>query len=173
MQPIDRHVDILRRTPDVIASLLGGMPEELATRRYGEGTFSPYHVVGHLIIGERTDWIARARVILHEGADQAFDPFDHGATIEPDDGPTLHDLIKTFASLREANLVTLSEFSLDDSNLSREGTHPALGRVTLGQLIATWATHDLHHIAQIAKGLAYQQRDEVGPWRAYLGIIPA
>lgn len=175
MRALDRHVGILERTPRVIGAMLGGMDEDLARQRYGEGTFSPFHVVGHLIAGERTDWIPRARIILAEGPRRPFDPFDHQATIEPDEGPALIELLQTFDELRQENLKALRGFQLDDAKLALEGTHPdpAFGRVTLGQLIATWATHDLHHIWQIAKGLAYQQRDEVGPWRAYLRIIPS
>ncbi len=167
---LDRHVATLERTPRVIDALLGGLDEAVVRRRYTGGGFSPYHVVGHLIIGERTDWIPRARIILEHGPARVFDPFDPAATIDP--GPPMAELLETFGRLRAENLAALDAMGLDAASLERQGEHPALGRVTLGQLIATWATHDLHHIAQIAKGLADRNRDEVGPWRAYIGIIP-
>ncbi|MFG0313768.1 MAG: DinB family protein, partial [Phycisphaerales bacterium] len=159
-----------------LSALLGGL-DDLAVLGYGEGTFSPYHVVGHLIIGERTDWIPRARIVLEAGPDRVFEPFDHRATIEPGssglgEGPGLGDLLDEFAGLRADNLDVLRSFELDASTLALEGTHPALGRVTLANLIGAWATHDLHHIAQVCKGLAYQHREDVGPWRPYLGVIP-
>lgn len=167
-----RHVETLSRTPRVVRELLEGVDEAIATAGYGDATFSPYHVVGHLIIGEREDWIPRARIILAHGVDRPFDPFPHRGTIEPEEGPALGELLDQFASLRAANLAALASMDLDERKLRLEGMHPSLGRVTLAQLIATWATHDLHHITQICKGLSFQNRLEVGPWRAFLGVIP-
>jgi hypothetical protein len=167
-----RAVEILERTPRVLSMWLGGLDESWTHRRYGEGTFSAYHVVGHLIVGEREDWMARARIILEHGTARAFDPFPHVATIEPESGRTLRDLLDEFARLRRKNLEELEGMRITPEMLSLRGVHPSFGEVTLGQLIATWAAHDIHHIAQVAKAMAYQYKDAVGPWRAYLNILP-
>jgi uncharacterized damage-inducible protein DinB len=159
-------------TPGSLRALLGDLPEDLVRADYGEGTFSPFDVLGHLIVGEREDWIPRARIILERGESQPFTPFDHTARLRAEDGWTTTSLLDEFARLRAENLDALDAMALTDTDLSKTGTHPAFGRVTLGQLLATWATHDLHHIAQVCKALAFQHRDEVGPWRAYLGILP-
>ncbi len=167
-----RAVEILERTPRVLATWLDGLDESWTHSRYGEVTFSAYHVVGHLIIGEREDWMARARRILSDGTSRAFDPFPHVATIEPESGRTLRELLDEFAQLRRANLAELEGMKITPEMLSLLGVHPAFGEVTLGQLIATWAAHDIHHIGQVAKAMAYQYKDAVGPWRAYLNILP-
>ena len=169
---VPRAVQILERTPRVLTAWLDGLDEAWTHTRYGEGTFSAYHVVGHLIIGEREDWIARARRILAEGTSRPFDPFPHVATIEPESGRTLRELLDEFARLRGANLDELARMELTPEKLLLRGAHPSFGPVTLGQLIATWATHDIHHIGQVAKAMAYQYKDAVGPWRAYLNILP-
>jgi len=166
-------IAVLERTPGVLRALLGGLDENWTHHGYGAETFSPYNVVGHLIIGERTDWIPRARIILEHGESLRFDPFDHRATIEPDDGPPLADLLDEFASLRASNLDTLRGMNLTKPDFERRGIHPALGPVTLGELLHTWACHDLHHLAQIAKGVAHQGGDGVGPWHEYIGILTA
>jgi uncharacterized damage-inducible protein DinB len=165
-------VQILERTPRVLVAWLDGLDESWTHARYGDGTFSPYHVVGHLIIGEREDWIARAKRILADGTARAFDPFPHVATIEPEEGGPLPGLLDEFARLRRSNLDELDRMELTPAKLALRGLHPAFGEVTLGQLLATWATHDFHHLGQIAKAMAYQYRDAVGPWRAYLNILP-
>lgn len=163
---------VLRATPGTLRALLGDLPEDLVRADYGEGTFSPFDVLGHLIIGEREDWIPRARIILERGESRPFDAFDHGARLRAEDGWTTASLLDEFARLRGERLDALDAMALTEADLAKTGTHPAFGRVTLGQLLATWATHDLHHIAQVCKALAHQNRDEVGPWRAYLGILP-
>lgn len=168
-----RHaVQILERTPRVLTAWLDGLDEAWAHARYGEGTFSAYHVVGHLIIAEREDWMARAKRILADGTSRPFDPFPHVATIEPETGRTLRELLDEFARLRRDNLDELERMQLTPEKLLLRGVHPSFGPVTLGQLIATWATHDIHHIGQVAKAMAYQYKDAVGPWRAYLNILP-
>lgn len=161
----------LARTPSVLRELFAGATPEALVSPYAPGSFSPYNAVGHLIIGERTDWIPRARIILEHGESRPFDPFGHQSTIEPAEGPPPGELLAEFTRLREDNLAALDAMRLTEADLARTGTHPALGVVTLGQLISTWAAHDLHHTAQVCKGLAAAYRDRVGPWRAYLGIL--
>lgn len=168
---LERTISILERTPRVLRELLAGLDPALAVANYGEGTWSAYEVVGHLIIGERTDWIPRARFILDHGPDRPFDPFPHDAAIHPSSGRPLENLLDEFATLREANLHSLRAMRLTPDQLGLRGTHPALGRVTLAQLLATWATHDLHHTRQICRALAHQSRDLVGPWRDYLNTL--
>jgi hypothetical protein len=172
VQDVERIRCVLRATPGTLRGLLGALPEDLVRANYGPDTFSPFDVLGHLIVGEREDWIPRVRIILEHGESRPFDAFDHAARLRAEDGWTTASLLDEFARLRAENLDALDAMALTDTDLSKTGTHPAFGRVTLGQLLATWATHDLHHIAQVCKALAFQHRDEVGPWRAYLGILP-
>lgn len=166
-----RITGVLRATPETLRALLGDLPEDLCRADYGEGTFSPFDVLGHLIVGEREDWIPRARIILEHGESRPFDPFDHRATLSAEDGCTTPSLLDEFARLRAANLEALDAMDLSPADLDRSGTHPALGRVTLGELLHTWCAHDLHHTAQICKGLAHQVKGGVGPWRECLGIL--
>jgi len=162
---------VLRATPEALRGLLRELPDDLACADYGEGTFSPFDVLGHLIVGEREDWIPRSRIILEHGASRPFEPFDHRATLPADDGWTTPSLLNEFARLRAANLEALDAMALAPADLEKTGMHPALGRVTLGELLHAWCAHDLHHIAQVCKGLAHQARDGVGPWRGYIGIL--
>jgi hypothetical protein len=162
---------VLERTPAALRILLGGLPEAWTTPNEGPGTWSPFDVVGHLIHGERTDWIPRARIILAQGADRRFEPFDRFAQLRESAGRPLDELLEEFARLRAGNLSTLRAWTLGEAELALEGEHPALGRVTLRQLLATWVVHDLGHIAQIARVMAKQYRDETGAWRAYLPIL--
>jgi len=162
----------LRRTPMVLKHLLGTLPDEWVRANYGKDTFSPFDVVGHLIHGEKTDWIPRLRHILEHADAQPFEPFDRYAQFKDSEGKTLDDLLREFAHLRAENIVALESHDLSEADFNRKGMHPALGPVTLGELLATWVTHDLHHIAQCCKAMAYQYRNTVGAWRAYLGIIP-
>lgn len=168
---LDDVIDILGRTPPTLRILLEGLPEPWARGNEGPETWSPFDVVGHLIHGERTDWIQRARIILESGDSMAFEPFDRFAQYRASRGKSLEELLETFASLRRRNLETLGGWKLTAADFSRRGLHPELGEVTLGQLLATWAVHDLNHIGQIARAMAKQYRSEVGPWKAYLGIL--
>ncbi|MBK7403116.1 MAG: DinB family protein [Phycisphaerales bacterium] len=168
---LDRTIAVLERTPGVLKALISGLGPELTRGGYGEGAWSAYEVVGHLIVGEREDWIARAKIILEQGVSRPFDPFPHDAAIHPDSGRELDQLLDEFTRLRAANLEALRSFRLGPAQLALRGTHPALGEVTLAQLLATWATHDLHHIRQICKAMAWQWRDLVGPWRHYLNTL--
>ena len=162
---------ILQRTPATLDAMLRGLPEQWITATEGRETWSPFDVVGHLIHGERTDWIPRARIILEHGESRPFDKFDRFAQFEASIGRRLPSLLDEFASLRAQSLQELAALRLTDRDLDRRGTHPELGSVTLRQLLATWTAHDLDHIMQISRVLARQYSDEVGPWRAYLRVI--
>jgi hypothetical protein len=170
---LDDIIAHLRRTPMVLKHLLGTIPEEWTRANYGSETFSPFDVVGHLIHGEKTDWIPRLRIILEHSDSRAFERFDRYAQREASKGKSMSDLLNEFASLRAGSITALESHNLSEADFDRKGMHPELGPVTLGNLLATWVVHDLHHIAQCCKGMAFQYRDAAGPWRAYLGIIPA
>jgi len=164
-------IGMLQRTPVVIDALLRGLPDNWVTADEGVGTWSPFDVVGHLIHGERTNWMPRARIILDDGESRAFDKLDRSAQFSESKGKTLADLLDEFAMERRRNLNQLGAMQLTDADLDRRGRHPELGVVTLRQLLATWVAHDLDHIVQIARVLGRQYSDEVGPWRAYLRVI--
>ena len=168
---LDEAVAILARTPATLDALLRDLPETWFTANEGDKTWSPFDVVGHLIHGERTDWIPRARIILDDGEARPFDKFDRFAQFAVSKGRALPALLDEFASLRRKNLEGLKELKLTDADLDRRGRHPELGVVTLRQLLSTWVAHDLDHVVQISRVLARQYSDEVGPWRAYLRII--
>jgi hypothetical protein len=168
---VEEAVAILSRTPSTIDALLRGLPDGWIAAHEGGETWSPFDVVGHLIHGERTDWIPRARIILENGEDRAFDRFDRFAQFEASKGRSLATLLDEFATLRVESLRQLGAMRLQDADLNRRGRHAALGVVTLRQLLATWVAHDLDHVVQISRVLARQYSDEVGPWRAYLRII--
>ncbi len=163
--------DVLRRTPGMLRGLLAGIGDEWARSNEGGDTFSPFDVVGHLIDGEETDWIARARIILGRGPDPTFEPYDRFRHYSRNKGRTLDSLLDEFARLRASNLDLLASWSLGDDELDLRGNHPSLGPVTLRQLLATWVVHDLGHIAQVARVMAKQYRDEVGPWVQYLPVL--
>ncbi len=162
--------NLLARTPDVLRALLTGLPEDWTDTPDTADGWRPRDVVGHLITGEQTEWIARTRRILEEGTSREFDRFDRFAMLERDAGVPLDELVERFATLRAASLAALGEL-VGDTDLDRRGLHPSLGEVTLRELLATWAVHDLNHIAQIYAGLAGSHDGDVGPWKAYLGIL--
>ena len=162
---------VLARTPATLRALLTGLPSEWTDATEGPETWSPYVIVGHLIHGERTDWIPRARIILAQGDDRRFTPYDRFAQFRESQGKSLADLLNEFEELRRANLETLAGWKLTDAEFGLEGVHPEFGAVTLRQLLATWVVHDLGHIAQVARVMAKQYRDAIGPWRAYLPIV--
>jgi hypothetical protein len=168
---LDKAMAVLARTPATLRTLLKDLPRDWVENNEGANTWSPYDVIGHLNHGERTDWIQRAKIILEHGEARPFDPFDRFAQFEESNGKTLGELLAEFAALRERNLATLSEMKISAGDLEKTGQHPALGRVTLKELLATWVTHDLDHIAQIARTMAKQYTDEVGPWQAYISIL--
>lgn len=168
MDVLPHTLATLERTPGVVRALLDGLPSAMLAHNYGPGTWSAYEVVGHLIIGERLDWMPRVRIILAHGMNRPFDPFPHEATIRADSGRNIADLLNEFDRLRAASLRELRALALTPAQLALKGMHPALGEVTLGQLLATWAAHDLHHLRQACLALMWPGREQVGPWRAYL-----
>jgi len=167
---IEEATAVLRRTPSLLSGLLRGLPDGWITANEGADTWNPFDVVGHLLHGERTDWMPRVRLILEHGEDRPFDRFDRFAQATTVKAHTL-ELLDQFAEARSANLASLAGLCLTEQDLDRRGRHPELGVVTLRQLLATWVAHDLDHIVQISRTMARQYADEVGPWRAYLRII--
>jgi len=164
-------VAVLTRTPTTLNALLRGLPDIWVRCNEGKDTWSAFDIVGHLIVGERTDWMVRARIILENGEARPFDPFDRFAQLKESRGKSLEQLLDEFARLRGENLAALQALNLQPEELARRGRHPRLGVVTLAQLLATWAAHDLTHLHQLSRVMAYQYRDAVGPWSAYLGVM--
>jgi len=167
----DEAVEILRRTPAVLREMLYGLPDAWLSHSEGPDTWSPRDVVGHLIHGEEEDWIPRAKIILEHGESLPFEPFDRFAFRDRIEGRTCAELLERFAALRADNLDTLAALSLSTEQLALKGVHPAFGAVTMEQLIATWAVHDLSHIYQIARVMASRYHAAVGPWKEYLGVL--
>lgn len=168
---VDEAAAVLGRTPAVLRALLAGLSEPWITCDEGPDTFSPFENIGHLIHGEKSDWITRARKILDEDGDRRFDPVDRFAHRTESAGKTIHELLDAFDELRRANVAMLRSWNLTPRDLERVGEHPAFGTVTLRQLLSTWVAHDLGHIAQIARVMAKRYKAEVGPWEAYLPIL--
>lgn len=166
-----RAVEVLERTPRTVAALLSGLSERWLLPNEGEETFSPRDVVGHMLHGEETDWIPRVEIILNEGTRKPFTPFDRFIFHEKFDGLTIEELLARFAEARSQSLARLASFELDEAVLDREGRHPALGRVTLRQLLAAWTVHDLAHLRQIARVMAKQYQEDVGPWEQYFRVF--
>ncbi len=168
---LNQAIEILERTPSVLREMLSGLSKPWVLNNYGHETFSPFDVVGHLIHGEKTDWIPRLKIILEHGESKTFEPFDRYAMYEDSKGKTLAELLDTFETLRKENIETLRAIDLAPEKLALRGTHPELGAVTVEQLLATWVVHDLNHIHQIAKCMAYQYKDAVGPWLPFVGVL--
>lgn len=164
-------VSILERTPATFRALLGGLNEAWTSPNEGPETFSAFDNLGHLIHGERTDWIGRARIILDQGESRRFEPFDRFAHYRESEGKGLAQLLDEFEELRRQNLETLRGWQLTDRELALEGEHPAFGTVTLRQLLSAWVVHDLGHVAQTARVMAKQYREAIGPWKEYLPIV--
>jgi|SRR5690349_23405879 len=164
-------IAVLERTPHILRAMLAGLPPEWTDATEGPETWSPYVIVGHLIHGERTDWIPRAQIILSRGPERRFTPYDRFAQLRESQGKPLSDLLGEFAHLRSENLATLAGWHLTEAELALEGEHPDFGPVTLRQLLSTWVAHDLGHVAQTARVMAKQYREAVGPWRAYLPVM--
>jgi hypothetical protein len=164
-------VAVLRRTPASLDALLRGLPNIWTRRSEGNETWSAFDIVGHLVIGERTDWMPRLRRILENGETRAFDPFDRFAQERESKDKSLEQLLDEFASLRTENLAALQALNLQQEDFSRRGKHPRLGVVTLSQLLATWAVHDLTHLHQLSRVMAHQYEEAVGPWSAFLGVL--
>ncbi len=164
-------IAVLTRTPVTLSALLDGLPASWTNATEGPDTWSPYVIVGHLLHGERTDWISRATIILSQGADRRFEPYDRFAQFSESQGKSLETLLDEFARERARNVATLAGWHLSDEQLALTGVHPAFGDVTLRQLLATWVAHDLGHLAQTARVMAKQYREVVGPWREYLPVL--
>ena len=167
----EHAVEILRRTPATLTMFLRGLPEEWTRSTEGTDTWSAYDIVGHLLNGEETDWIERARTILEHGEERPFVPVNRKAMFEKYQGFSLDQLLAAFEQARAGNLATLDEWHITPEKLALKGTHPALGTVTLSQLLATWVVHDINHIGQIVEVMAHQYAEAVGPWKAYLNIL--
>jgi hypothetical protein len=168
---LDDTISLLTRTPATLNTLLRDLPESWTLSNEGENTWNAYDVVGHLVHGERTDWMPRVNCILRHGEAQAFEPFDRWAQGREIKGKSLPQLLDEFTHLRNENLNDLRALNLQPQDLDRRGLHPSLGTVTLSQLLATWAAHDMTHLHQISRIMAWQYHDAVGPWSQYLGVL--
>lgn len=168
---IDKATQILSRTPQVIEALLKGISDDWLMNNEGENTWSAYEIVGHLIHGEMTDWIPRAKIILSNSPNKTFEPFDRFAQQRQGKARAMTDLLEEFKKLRTKNIKELLSFKIDEKTLKKKGIHPELGEVNLKELLSTWVVHDLGHISQISRVMSKQYKDEVGPWKEYLGIL--
>ncbi len=168
---LDDALTILSHTPAALDAMVRGLPEPWLHANEGPETWSPFDVVGHLLAGERTDWVTRLRLILEHGDRHPFEPFNRTAMFEESKGKTIGELLDDFATLRAQNLETVRALQLEPADFARKGMHPSLGSVTLEQLLATWVTHDMTHLVQISRVIAKQFKDEVGPWREYIGVL--
>jgi len=168
---LQHTISLLTRTPATLDALLRDLPQAWTFQNEGEKTWSAFDVVGHLIHGERTDWMPRAKIILESGESRPFEPFDRWAQARASQGKSLSQLLDEFARLRAENLSELRALDLQPEQLALRGRHPALGVVTLSELLATWAVHDLTHLHQISRLMAHQYREAVGPWNKYLGVL--
>lgn len=168
---LSKTIEILERTPDTLIVMLENISDDWTTKNEGEDTWSVYDVIGHLIHGEKTDWIPRMEIILSDKPDKNFVPFDRFAQFEKSEKKTLSELLNEFKSIREKNLQLLKSKNITESDLAKTGIHPAFGEVTLQQLFATWMVHDLNHLAQISRVMVKQYQSDVGPWVEYLRIL--
>lgn len=168
---VAQGIAVLERTPATLRAMLAGLGPEWLEATEGPETWSPYVIMGHLIHGERADWIPRAQLILAQGRKSKFTPFDRFAQFRESEGKSLATLLDEFARLRAESLATVAGWRLTDAQLTLAGEHPEFGAVTLRQLLSTWVAHDLGHVAQIARVMAKQYREAVGPWRAYLPVL--
>ncbi|MCU1223323.1 MAG: hypothetical protein JWQ42_1416 [Edaphobacter sp.] len=168
---LPQTISLLTRTPAALNALLHDLPEEWTLRNEGENTWTVFDVIGHLAHCERTDWMPRARMVLQFAESQTFEPLDREGHTQESQGKSLDRLLDEFAHLRSENLHELRALNLNLEDLERRGRHPAFGAVTLSELLATWATHDLTHLHQISRIMAHQYRDTVGPWKQYLGVL--
>jgi hypothetical protein len=168
---LQNTISLLARTPAALSALLGGLPDTWTQRNEGDNTWSAFDVVGHLIHGERADWMPRAKIVLQFGETRAFEPFDRWAQVRESEGKSLGQLLDEFARLRSERLGELRGLHLRPEDFERQGRHPALGVVTLSELLAAWAAHDLTHLHQITRIMAHQYRQAVGPWSRLLGVL--
>ncbi|WP_298418592.1 DinB family protein [uncultured Kordia sp.] len=168
---LQKSIEILQKTPETLRTLLHDLSDDWLFHNEGKNTWSPYDIIGHLIHGEKTDWIVRAKIILSDKEDKTFESFDRFAQEQASNGKSIQELLVEFTKFRQYNLEILAQLKITENDLLKKGIHPELGEVNLQQLLATWTVHDLGHIAQIARVMAKQYTTEVGPWKAYLGIL--
>jgi hypothetical protein len=168
---LTRSVEVLERTPSVLMSMLNGLSDDWIMQNEGDDSWSPYDVIGHLIHGEKTDWVPRMEIILSDSTNKTFVPFDRFAQFDESKGKTLRQLLDEFAALRRKNIEHLLAKKISEQDLFKTGVHPAFGQVTLGQLLSTWVVHDLTHISQISRVMSQQYKEEVGPWIEYLRVL--
>ena len=168
---LEKSLEILERTPNVLIAMLQDISADWTSPNEGGDSWSVYDIIGHLIHGEKTDWVPRTEIIISENSDKKFTPFDRFAQFEASKGKTLNQLLTEFKTLRESNVEQLRSKKITDKSLEEIGIHPAFGNVTLSQLLSTWVVHDLNHIAQISRVMAKQFKVEVGPWTEYLRIL--
>jgi len=164
-------IEILGRTPAVLTSLLSGLSDRWIYNNEGGESWNPYDIVGHMVHGEKKDWILRAKIILENGEKKPFEPFDRFAQFKDSEGKTLNDLLEEFTKLRRGNVDVLNKLNLDENDLKKKGIHPEFGKVTIKQLLSTWVVHDLSHVRQISRVMAKQYKNEIGPWGTYLPVI--
>lgn len=168
---LEKTIEVLNKTPKVLHVILSDIGDEWLYNNEGPDTFSPFDVVGHLLHGEKTDYIARLNMILEHGTSTPFKPFDRFAQFEESKGKNIHELLQEFSEARNKNISYLLSLDLQESDLTKKGLHPGLGEVTLQQLLATWAVHDLTHLAQISRVMAKQYKNEIGPWLQFMRIL--
>jgi hypothetical protein len=168
---LSKSIEVLSKTPATLNTMLHGLSDEWLYNNEGENTWSPYDIIGHLVHGEKTDWVVRAKIILSSAANKTFESFDRFAQINDSKGKSIQELLEEFSRLRSQNLQELETLHITESDFIKKGIHPELGEVSLQHLLATWTVHDLGHIAQIARVMAKQYATEVGPWQSYLGIL--
>ena len=168
---LDQSIEILKTTPYVIESYLSQLSKYWIMNNEGKDSWSPYDILGHLIIGEKTDWMTRVKTILSDSDNKLFEPFDRLAQLNEDQNKSIETMIEEFKNLRKQNLDELIALQITEKNLSHIGIHPEFGEVTLKQLFATWTVHDLGHIGHISRVMAKQYTKEVGPWSAYLSVL--
>ena len=168
---VEKSIEILERTPVVFKTLLSGLSNQWIMNNEGPETFSPYDVIGHLIHGEKTDWVTRAKIILEFGLSKPFTPWDRFAQYEESKGKTLQQLLDEFEIVRKENMAWFKSLNLSEADLNKKGLHPKLGEVTLRNLLSTWVVHDLTHIAQVTRVMAKQYKEEMGPWPEFFRIL--
>ncbi len=168
---LNNSIEILERTPIILESYLSGLSNNWVKNNEGKNTWSPYDIIGHLIFGEKTDWIIRAKTILSQSENKIFEPFDRFAQLKENKNSSISELITEFKDLRKSNLKELKSLNVTNKDYELKGIHPELGEVSLEQLISTWVVHDLGHISQISRVMANQYKSNVGPWKTYLGIL--
>lgn len=168
---LNKSIEILKRSPSVYRNLFYGLNTDWTNANEGTDTWSAFDMIGHLIHGEKTDWIPRAKIILGDNEDKSFIPFDRFAQAELSEGKTIERLLDEFGMLREQNIQELLSWNLQESDLLKTGLHPELGEVTLQQLIATWTIHDLSHLHQVSRVMVKHYKNDIGPWKQYSGIL--